>query len=315
MTKIKCPHCGKEIDLDTLGKTKKSRKRRVAAIVAVIVVVVAVVAAGLWVYDDMKREEEARAYTAALSSNEPAVLQSFLDMYAMAPQAHRDTVKAHIKRLRLADAAWQDAARKGSKDALEKFVRFYPGNVHVIEAKLRIDSIDFTNAQSAGTEEAYLTYIETHPDGLYIDDARSKYEQIETAKVGEEDKRGVTTLFQIFFNALGTGDEAALTSVVAPVLVNFLHKENATKTDVLNYMAKLHEPDDITSMSFTINDDYDIDKQEAEAGLYEYSVTFSVDQHIERADTAAGTFASYKVNARVSVNNKIDELNMRKMKR
>jgi hypothetical protein len=78
-------------------------------------------------------------------------------------------------------------------------------------------------------------------------------------------------------------------------------------------MNKLYAPEDINNMTFTLNNDWKIEKQEAAEGGYEYSVAFTVDQKIDRADKEKETFNTYKVTAKVSAVGKISDLNMQKV--
>ena len=76
-------------------------------------------------------------------------------------------------------------------------------------------------------------------------------------------------------------------------------------------MDKLHEPD-ITRMEFILADDWKIDKQEVSEGRYDYIVDFSVAQRLERTDKERETSVHYKITAKVSADNHITELNMKR---
>ena len=89
-------------------------------------------------------------------------------------------------------------------------------------------------------------------------------------------------------------------------MTTFLTKPNATKADVIATMEAMH-PATITSMSFTVNDDYVITKKIVGEGQIGYNVNYSVDQHIERTDEGK-TFASYKVNMEVNPQFKISAI-------
>jgi hypothetical protein len=80
----------------------------------------------------------------------------------------------------------------------------------------------------------------------------------------------------------------------------------------MQYMHKLYE-EDVNKLVFTLNNDWHIDKQEAAPDQYTYSVDFSVDQKTERTDAAKERFCTYKVQAKISADGKISELNMKKI--
>ena len=197
-----------------------------------------------------------------------------------------------------------------SKTGYERFVKLHPNNAHNVEAAIKIDSLDWVAAQKENTTEAYQKYITEHQDGSYYDEARSNFEQLEAQKVTTEDRLVVSQLFTTYFNALAQMDESALSSTLAPVLTSFLHRQNATKEDVRQYMEKLHEAD-ITKMDFTPGD-WSIEKKGEGDGRFSYNVNFTVAQHMERTEEGRETRAVYKVTAQVSPEGRITELNMKR---
>lgn len=291
---------------------RPSRKKRIgiAAFVVALVIALIVVFLGIYFMRNQEAQNELRAYENAVGSEEPLVLQNFLDMYVDAPKAHRDSIKMHLEALKKIDRDWHDALVNNSKTGYERFVKQHPNNVHNVEAAIKIDSLDWAAAQKENTSEAYQKYIANHQDGSYYDEARACYEQLEAQKVTSEDRLMVSQLFTTYFNALAQMDESALASTLAPVLTSFLHRQNATKEDVRQYMERLHEAD-ITKMDFTPGD-WTIEKNSQGDGRYGYNVNFTVAQHMERTEEGRETRVVYKVSARVSAEGRITELNMKR---
>ena len=128
-----------------------------------------------------------RAYENAMMSTEPAVLQNFLDMYIDASVAHRDSIKAHLEILKKVDRDWQNALATQSKAALQLFMDRNPENIHVPEARLIIDSLDFEAAKLEDTMDAYQKYMDGHQQGAYYDEAANAYDRIRTE--AEEKRR------------------------------------------------------------------------------------------------------------------------------
>lgn len=279
----------------------------VAGLIAVLVVLV-----GFYFYNNVQDRNERDAYENAMACSEAAVLQNYLDMYADAPQAHRDSVMAHLALLKKVDMEWDDALVNNSRSAFESYIRKHPESVHRTEALLKIDSIDWNEAMRADNEEAYRRYVAAHADGIHIDEARDKMDKLAKTQVGEEEKHRVTSVLTSFFNALADNDEDALTMSVDVVLNSFLHRAGATKADVISYMHRIHSPEDISLIQFRPNNDWKIEKQELATGEYCYVVNFSVDEKIDRSDTTKETFCSYKVSAKVSEAGKITDLSMKK---
>ncbi|MBQ7869663.1 MAG: zinc ribbon domain-containing protein [Prevotella sp.] len=293
---------------------KGGMKRTYVVLIVSFVVALLAVFVSLYFYKTTQDKNEMDAYENAMASSEPAVLQNFLDVYTEAPQEHRDSIAAHLEQLRKVDTEWGNAVRSGSKTALERYIQLHPGSIHVTEARLKIDSLDWLAATAADTPEAYQAYIDGHLDnGLHLDEARIMFEKSDARRVTDDDRQMISSLFGNYFTALANNEEASLTETLSGVLGSFLHKENATKTDVMTYMKKLHAPDDITGMTFSLNNDWKIEKTDAGDGRYKYTVTFSVDHRITRNDTSKETFSTYNVVAGVSPEHKISDLNMKKI--
>lgn len=291
-------------------KTKKS----LAVLVTAFVIALLAVFVCLYLYKTTQEKNELDAYENAMMSDEPNVLQNYLDLYADAPQAHRDSIMARLELHKQVDTEWANAVVSGSKTALERYIQLHPSSVHVTEARIKIDSLDWLSASKEDTQEAYQKYIDAHLDnGLHLDEARSKVDKLDAMKVTDDDKNMISQLFNSYFTALANNDEGGLTETLSSVISSFLHKQSATKVDVMKYMKKLHAPDDITGMHYSLNNDWNITKAEADGGRYGYKVTFSVDHRITRNDTSKETFCTYNVEATVSPEGKISSLNMKKL--
>ena len=98
-----CPHCGVTI----AAKPRKSN--RAPIIITAAVIALAIVAVGFYYYNNVESDNEMEAYENAMACNEPAIMENYLDMYADAPQAHRDSVMAHLAILRKGETDWSDA--------------------------------------------------------------------------------------------------------------------------------------------------------------------------------------------------------------
>jgi uncharacterized membrane protein YvbJ len=190
-----CPNCHCPINLDALPPVEETRemvaptvpqpepdapvaakpvkKRKTGRIVIVLSAVIAliIVLVGFYFYKTQEQENELRAYENAWQSDQPAVLQNYLDMYLQAPMAHRDSIKARLQALRQIDIDWDNAQLSGSKAEIEKYMKRHPNSIHNVEAKLLIDSLDWVAACMDDTSESYQTYLSAHYDGAHYDEA------------------------------------------------------------------------------------------------------------------------------------------------
>ena len=333
-----CPHCGVAIagnpdikasaskEMTTVNRSispavrkspgasniqQKPKKNNTILVVAALIAVI-IVGVGYFFYNNVNNDNELEAYENAMACNEAAIMQNYLDMYADAPQAHRDSVMAHLALLQKGETEWDNAVVNNSRSAFENFIRLYPGSIHKTEALLKIDSIDWSIATKADNPEAYEKYAMEHPDGEYIDEAKVKLEKLAKLVVSDEEKQKITSVLTSFFMALASQDEEELTMTIDVALNSFLHKLGATKMDVVSYMHRIHKPEDITAITFRMNNDWKIEKIDLGNDKCSYVVDFSVDEKIDRTDDTKETFCSYKVNAKVSDLGKITELNMKK---
>ena len=158
---------------------KKSHKGFWSALIIGFVLALIIVLLGIYYAQKTQMENELRAYENAMMSNEPAVLQNFLDMYIEAPVAHRDSIKVHLQALMKIDRDWENARISQSKKDLQLFIDRNPDNVHVREARQMIDSLDFETAKMMDTMESYKKYMEDHEQGFYYDEAKSAYDRLE----------------------------------------------------------------------------------------------------------------------------------------
>ena len=162
---------------------KKSHKAFWSALIVGFVLALIIVMLGIYYFQKTQKENEQRAYENAMMSAEPAVLQNFLDMYIEAPVAHRDSIKTHLMALMKIDRDWENARISQSKSALQLFIDRNPDNVHVREARIMIDSLDFETAKMLNSMESFKKYMEEHEQGYYYDEARNEYDRLEEEMV------------------------------------------------------------------------------------------------------------------------------------
>lgn len=167
-----------EIPQSVEPKKNKVHKILWSSIVVGFVIALIIVLLGIYFYQKSQQENELRAYENAMMSVEPAVLQNFLDMYIDASVAHRDSIKAHLEILKKVDRDWQNALASQSKAALQLFMDRNPENIHVPEARLIIDSLDFEAAKLEDSMDAYQKYMDNHQQGAYYDEAANAYDRI-----------------------------------------------------------------------------------------------------------------------------------------
>lgn len=295
------------------GKKPEKKKGGFSCTVLTIAFLIALVGFGtLWYfYNDAQSGKEQDDYVYAVQSSDPEILKSYLLRYPDAPEAHRDTIEAHLMKIQKVSEEWNNAVLSNSRSALKRYLDENPESPHRQEALNKIDSLDWLAAQKSNDEQKVKEYVEQHPDGRYIDEASILLSEIMRTKVQPDEKTMITSLFRQFFLSINTRDEERLTATVGLVINNFLGKENATSNDVLSFLHKIYK-DDVTNMVWSINNEtYKIEKTEVAEGEYEYDVVFHAKQSIEYSDNSVSTF-NYRVISKVSNDGKISEFNLMK---
>lgn len=297
---------------DQPEQPQQPRKKGHAAIIAGFVFALLVCAICFYFYNNAKTSKEEEAYEFAMKSDDPLVLQTYLDTNLDAPEAHRDAITARLEQLKQQDNDWTNAVVSGSKAALEDYLMKHPDSDHKLEAQHKIDSIDWSDASNENTMEAMNLYLSQHPNGEHVDEANTAIKKLKANTVQPEEKSMVAAILRHFFQSINSRSESDLQATVAPLLTNFLGKTDATKADVLTFMNKIYK-DDITNMNWRLNNDYKIDKKEVGDEQYEYTVNFSARQTMERTDASKEKEANYRVKATISPDGLISAMSMTKI--
>ena len=250
-------------------------------------------------------------YEYAMQSSDPMVLQSYLDTYKDADEAHRDSIMAHLELLKQTDQDWTNAVVSGSKEALQAYLDKYPDSPHKQEVLNKIDSIDWNVAKNADNVEAYQAYLAAHADGSHIEEAENAMKKAKSRDLQPEEKEMVSSLFRHFFQSINTRDADGLQASCEDILSSLLGKNSATKADVVTFMNKLYK-DDVTNLNWFLTNDYKIKKREVGDEDYEYQVQFSAREEVQLTDGTKKTNL-FKINSTVSPDGKVSAFNMSKI--
>ena len=327
-----CPKCGIEIagkiksqsmtpppvppaeKLSNSQSPKDENKKNGTRNVLIVCLVIALIACGLalYFYHDAQSSKEQSEYEYAMKSTDPAVLQAYLDTFTDAPEAHIDSIQAHLLMLQQGDKDWSNALVSNSKSAFESYIANHPDSPHKAEAEHKIDSIDWATVSTTNTVDAYNTYLQDHPNGEHVDEAKDGIKQVNAKTVQPEEKQMISSLFRQFFQSVNTRDEIVLTNTCESLMTSFLGKPDATKSDVVTFLDKIWK-DDVTNMTWRINNDYTISKKEVGDDDYEYTVQFSAVQSKTTEESSKPTNTLFRINAKVSPNDKISSFSMVKI--
>lgn len=290
---------------------KRSHNNRTIVLAALVIVLAIIVAAGILIHSRTNADREEEAYIHAMSSSDPEELQNYLNTFADAPEAHKDSIEAHLMILNQMDKEWTNILISDSRSAIEDFIKTHPESPHKAEAIHKLDSIDWALAMEQNTMEAFENYMEKHPNGEYTNDADAKMKSLNAKTVQPEEKSMTINVLQGFLQCIETKDIASLPTIVNPLLSSFLGKTNASRSDVATFIKKIYKSD-IAAMKWNILPDYAIDKKEVGEEEYEYDVVFSATQIIEHTDDTTEEI-KYRIKSKINSNGLISEFNMTKI--
>ena len=290
------------------GNDKKSNKTAI-----IIGVIIAILICGVvgYLYKDAQEGQEAEDYEYAMNSSDSLVLKSYLDKYPDAPEAHIDSINAHLQMMRMGDQEWTNTLISNSRSALEAYLEKHPDTPHKAEILHRIDSIDWQQASSTNTLDAYQEYLSAHANGEHVDEANTSIKQIKTKTVSPTEQQMVQGVIRQFFQSLNSKNEGGLTATLEGTITSFLGKQNATQADAVEFMNRLYK-ENVASMLWKVNG-FKITKKEVGDEEYEYTVAFTAVQTVKHNDQEAETINTYKVNAKVSPEDLISMLSMTKI--
>lgn len=286
---------------DAAGNGEPEQKKNNTALLVSIVLALLILCIGIYVYNNTRNgNKENEDYEFAMKSDDPTVLQQYLDTYkGDAPEAHIDSINAHLQILMQQDQDWTNAVISGTKAALSDYLQSHPNSIHKQEALDKIDSIDWNQCSSLNTTDAYQTYMDEHPDGIHYTDADLALKKLKASVVSPDEKQTIRSVFRNFFLSINSKDKAGLVSNVNDNL-NMLGKTDATKEDVVTFMQKLYERHpDIKEMVWSLSNNYNIQKKEIGDDQYEYSVSFMAEQRIDNNDNTSVT-NKFKINAKLN---------------
>ncbi len=293
----------------TNGKTKKKSH---GPLIAAFVIALAICGVCFYFYSNAKSNKEQESYEFAMKSDDPLVLQTYLDNNIDAPTDHIQAITARLQELKKQDNDWTNALVSGSKTALLEYLEKHPDTDHKAEATHKIDSIDWADASKTNTIDALQAYLDQHDEGEHVDEAQAAIKTMKAKTVQADEKTMIASVFRHFFQAINAKSEVDLEATVAPILTNFLGKPDAIKADVVTFMHKIYK-DDITRMTWRLNNDFEIGKKEVGDEEYEYNVSFSALQDIDRTDESKEKHARYRITATVNPDGLISSLAMTKI--
>lgn len=288
-------------------RTEPNKKKKWVPAVSLLIALV-VCGVCFYFYKTAKDKRENEAYSYAMTSNDPLVLQSFLDTYGDATAEHRDSIEARLNIIKQMDADWTNAVVSDSRMAFETYIEAHPDSPHKGQALHKIDSLDWCLANNVHTADAYQSYMADHPDGTYAYEALDSIKSIQGKTLRGDERQMIVRTFQLFFQSLNTKSEDALLNCIETPMASFLEKPDAESSDVITFMHKIYK-DGVEKISWHVQDDFTITKKNIGVDEYEYAVVVPVSEDVTMTDHTTVT-KHFRVKATVNPNGKMTAFNM-----
>lgn len=228
-------HQNKKSDNKNDGsKQKKSRWPLIVSIIIAIGISVAL----LFAYNNANKNNEEREFRTAIESNDPAIMQSYLNTYVNAPEAHRDSIKAKLNALRAADPQWDRVKNSTDVNELKAYLKQNPNSSHKQQVLSMIDELDW---KAALQTRDFANYLSLHQNGAHAVEAVDSVKLTMDMPASGADKQKATSTIRSFLVALNSHNADRVRSCVADNMEYFNEKSQVSGDEVLNYMAIIYK--------------------------------------------------------------------------
>ncbi len=296
----------------TEPESPQKKKNRTTLIVSLVLVAL-VAAVSLYIYKDSSSRKEEKAYTLAMQSNDPTLLENFLVNFPDASQERLDSIQARLKSLQLVTDEWNNVLVSKSKTALLDFLSKYPDTPHKGTIQNMIDSIDWELAVAADNTDLFQQYLNDHPYGVHAEEARLKIGQIRAKTVSQDERQMIDALLTKFFRSINSRSEESLVETLSMPMTSFLNLSNPTDADVVGWMRRQYK-DSVKDIVWRVGHSYEVSKREVGDDVYEYTVKFSGKEEVNYTDSDRPSDSNnYRITAVVSPDGKISAMTMNKI--
>lgn len=301
-----CPQCN--------PKRKKqnttNRKPWHSAVMIAAVFAALIIATTLYFNKEKTRSKENNAYELAVRSDDPRLMENFLNNFPNATPEHIAAIQKKLQLVNSIQDEWTKARQSKSKSDLQNFLTKYPNTTHKAEIQNLIDSIDWAETEKSNTIDAYQQYLEEHPYSNHAPIARENIKKINTQTVQPEERTAIDNLLTNFFRSINSRSEEALTATLSPNMTSFNNIAAPTQEDVLQWMRRQYKEEG-THILWRLNHQLNIQKREIGDNAYEYTVKLNGTEEIK--NNLQNSTNNYNITAIVSPDHKISSIIINKI--
>lgn len=211
-------------DKSDSAENAKKPERSYAALIIAFLIAAIICAVMLYIYRDAQTSNEQRQYDIAMKSNDPSILQTYIETYHGLNAQHEQSAQRLLDQL---------ANKKSTKIEEEKPKAEEP-------AADPTDDADWATAQEAATDDALAAYIAQHPDGKHKTEAEDLIKEHTRATiVTPADEQRAKGAIQKMLRAINAHSAAQLEATLSPTLT-YDGKEGQTPQAAIDYMDHLY---------------------------------------------------------------------------
>lgn len=285
---------------------KSGKSRRHLWILALVALTGIGICGYLYIKEQIEFQSEQTAYEKLGDCIQPLPYEHFLKRYPNS--LYYEEVCKRLKEVRQMNHEWDSVCRRNKRSVYTHFMKQHPDSPFYPTCLAKLDSMDWADAIRRNSIGAYNNYLAAHPQGAYTEDARTKREQLQRQTVTPAEQTIIRGLFNNYFSAFSTRDEAALRNTLAFIINNYWNREKVSQDYAAMHMKRLYSKLSIQDINFTTLRNFTIKKQEVDEFRCAYNISFTIDALIRHSNTDKTKHTTYKVVAHVSADHKIDSL-------
>lgn len=292
------------------------RRKKIIGSVTALAVLALLAAGGYFYYNHARAQEELALWQQIEQSSSMADIDQYLADF---PEGEHVTQVQELK-AKVQEIAEQWAQIENSNDAftLQEFIDKYPEGAYHDRAVEALDKALWLMAVVKDAPAAYNQYLKQCPQGAHVSEAEQWLQQHaqqqaelqEKLKLSQGEINLVSSRVSSFFYSMASGNASGMTELVASPMASFLGKKNATASDVIAYMRRVHSGD-VYGVDITMGN-VNVKKSLTSNGDPVYTATFGFDQRLSREDATQETFAHYNGTATVNDRGLITSIGLNK---
>lgn len=297
---------------DNQTQEKQKKNNHVALLISFVIAAI-ICFVLLYFYQDKQKNNEAEAFTEAMQSQNPNVIQQYLSKYKQTISLeHRNEAESLLKKLTQSSENWNAVLSKNDRKTFQEYLDANPNTPYKQIILSKLDSIDWASAVKQNTEDAYAEYIASHSNGAHASEAGKLAQQLmsQSEKKAQENAQKAADPIRRFLVGMNTKSTSAIEGCMASSF-SFNGASGASIADINKYMADRLYQADVKNINWHMEQPTSCDPIEQDGKAAGYKLTIPARLEIAREGGTANL--RYQISASVSADNKITSISLNRM--